>query len=192
MLRETPRYLEATLLPAQVDDVLELDELWSFVGSKACQCWIWVALCRRTRQIVAWTPGDRSAETCLVLWNKIPASYKQGLCYTDFWEAYKKVIPDDQHRPSAKKEGQTNHHPFHGYPNGSTSPYAKELGVLSEKHSPFLNTCSGITGTFAPSSSFTTGNELKSIKIGNSPVEEPPPLYYLSVSGTIFWLAFYF
>ena len=26
-----------TLLPSAKDDVLELDELWSFVGSKACQ-----------------------------------------------------------------------------------------------------------------------------------------------------------
>ena len=44
---------EDTLLPSQSGDVLELDELWSFVGSKTSQCWLWVALCRRTRQIVA-------------------------------------------------------------------------------------------------------------------------------------------
>ena len=40
-----------TLLPGQEGDVLELDELWSFVGGKACQLWLWVALCRRTRQV---------------------------------------------------------------------------------------------------------------------------------------------
>ena len=40
-----------TLLPAKNGDVLELDELWSFVSAKACQLWLWVALCRRTRQI---------------------------------------------------------------------------------------------------------------------------------------------
>ena len=44
-----------TLLPSEEGDVLELDELWSFVGSKTQTLWLWVALCRRTRQIVAWT-----------------------------------------------------------------------------------------------------------------------------------------
>lgn len=51
-----------TLLPADGGDVLELDELWSFVGSKAQTLWLRVALCRRTRQIVAWTLGDRSQQ----------------------------------------------------------------------------------------------------------------------------------
>ena len=33
--------------------VLELDELWSFVVKKTNQAWIWIALCRKTRQVVA-------------------------------------------------------------------------------------------------------------------------------------------
>ena len=52
-----------TLLPAERGDVLELDELWSFVGAKANTLWLWVALCRRTRQIVAYTLGDRSQQS---------------------------------------------------------------------------------------------------------------------------------
>lgn len=56
-------YLEPTLLPAQVGDVLEVDELWSYVGNKKNKVWIWLALCRRTRQIVAWRPGSREAKT---------------------------------------------------------------------------------------------------------------------------------
>ena len=52
-----------TLLPAENGDGLELDELWSFVGAKACELWLWVALCRRTRQIVAWTLGDGSQQS---------------------------------------------------------------------------------------------------------------------------------
>ena len=42
-----------SLLPAQADDVLELDETWSFVGEKFFERWLWTAMCRRTRQIVA-------------------------------------------------------------------------------------------------------------------------------------------
>jgi hypothetical protein len=33
--------------------ILELDELWSFVAKKTNQAWIWIALCRQTRQVVA-------------------------------------------------------------------------------------------------------------------------------------------
>ena len=64
-------YLSETLLPAQSDDVLELDELWSFVGRKQNAVWIGVALCRRTRQVVAWHFGPRDELSCLSLWEKI-------------------------------------------------------------------------------------------------------------------------
>ena len=43
--------LSSSLLPAQLDDILELDELWSFVGSETQERWLWLALCRRTRQV---------------------------------------------------------------------------------------------------------------------------------------------
>ena len=56
--------LAETLEPARLDDVLELDELWSFVLKKSNKQWIWIALCRRTRQVVAYCVGDRSADSC--------------------------------------------------------------------------------------------------------------------------------
>ncbi len=34
--------------------ILELDELWSFVLKKVNRVWIWIALCRKTRQVVAY------------------------------------------------------------------------------------------------------------------------------------------
>ena len=39
--------------PAQGNDVLELDELWSFVDTRS-QVWLWIALCSY-RQVVAYT-----------------------------------------------------------------------------------------------------------------------------------------
>jgi insertion element IS1 protein InsB len=102
-------YLEPTLLSAQEDDVLELDEVWSFVHNRNQQVWIWLALCRRTRQIVAWMPGKRDHITASILWHKIPTAYKGKICFTDFWESYQKVIPPELHRPCAKQDGQTNH-----------------------------------------------------------------------------------
>ena len=77
-----------TTLVEVADPVLELDELWSFVLKKARKCWIWIALCRQTRQVVAYVVGDRSAKTCRRLWQAIPDGYRLAHCYTDFWEAY--------------------------------------------------------------------------------------------------------
>jgi IS1 family transposase len=89
--------------------VLELDELWSFVFRKADERWIWLAQCRRTRQIVGWAVGDRSEATCRQLWESIPEAYKQAICYSDFWQAYAVVLPPAQHRAVGKESGQTNH-----------------------------------------------------------------------------------
>jgi len=61
---------------------LEQDELWSFVLKKANQSWIWIALCRKTRQVVAYALGDRSKKTCQRLWEAIPQEYRQGHCFT--------------------------------------------------------------------------------------------------------------
>jgi IS1 family transposase len=105
--------LRTTLLePDPVDPKateLELDELWSFVLNKTRKRWIWIALCRRTRQVVAWLIGDRSEKSCQKLWGRIPEPYRQGHCYTDFWAAYQNVIPAGQHTPCGKDSGLTAH-----------------------------------------------------------------------------------
>ncbi len=101
--------LKDTLLPAQPDDVLELDELWSFVWKKSRKRWLWTALCRRTRQIVAFVIGDRSEKTCRRLWNKIPDEYKHCLTFSDFWEAYQQVFSKETHRCVGKESGETAH-----------------------------------------------------------------------------------
>jgi len=101
--------LSATLVKWQPGDVLELDELWSFVLKKSQKRWIWLALCRRTRQIVAYVIGDRSEKTCRKLWARIPTEYKACRTFSDFWEAYQKVFPDDTHQSVGKESGQTAH-----------------------------------------------------------------------------------
>ena len=89
--------------------MLELDEMWSFVRFRRNKRWIWLAQCRRTRQIVAYAIGDRSETTCRLLWERVPAAYKRGLLYTDFWSAYTEVLPEGQHRATGKGAGQTCH-----------------------------------------------------------------------------------
>ncbi|MBQ32644.1 MAG: IS1 family transposase, partial [Deltaproteobacteria bacterium] len=45
--------MEETLFAARAKDVLELDEVWSFVLLRRNKRWLWTVMCRRTRQIVA-------------------------------------------------------------------------------------------------------------------------------------------
>lgn len=101
--------LAETLAPAQADDVLELDELWSFVLKKSNKRWVWIALCRRARQVVAYYIGDRSKASCRQLWQRIPKPYTGCLTYSDFWDAYQKVFPKETHRSVGKQSGQTAH-----------------------------------------------------------------------------------
>ncbi len=76
---------------------------------KQNQRWIWLALCKGTRQVVACVIGGRGEATCKLLWNAIPESYKQGVCYTDFWRAYRAVLPAEHHQAVGKDSGLTSH-----------------------------------------------------------------------------------
>jgi IS1 family transposase len=77
--------LKETIIEAKANDVLELDEVWAFVYCSANKRWLWTALCRRTKQMVAFVSGDHSAKTCAKLWAKLPASYKHCHSFSDFW-----------------------------------------------------------------------------------------------------------
>jgi IS1 family transposase len=77
--------LQDTLVETPVNEVLELDELCSFVYRKSEKVWVWLALCRETRQVVvAFVTGDRSRTTRERLWREVPESYKGSTCYSDF------------------------------------------------------------------------------------------------------------
>jgi IS1 family transposase len=101
--------LVTSLLPAQGEDVLELDELWSFVGSKARPRWLWLALCRRTRQVVAYWLGDRTEIGALQLWRRIPDDYIHCASFSDRWLPYAHVFDLHRHRMVDKQDGETNH-----------------------------------------------------------------------------------
>lgn len=89
---------------------LECDELWSFVGRKRRQQWVWLALDRDTREIVGVAVGARTKETARKLWASLPPVYRQcAVAYTDFWEAYAAILPSKRHRAVGKDSGHTNH-----------------------------------------------------------------------------------
>jgi IS1 family transposase len=88
----------------------EADELWSFVRKKANPYWVWLAMDKQTRQILAFHIGDRSRDSAKQLWAKIPAVYRErATFYTDQYAAYIGVIPAAQHKAVTKHARQTNH-----------------------------------------------------------------------------------
>ena len=97
-----------TLLPAKVGDVLELDEQWSFFSSKKFQIWLWIALCRRTMQVVSYHLGERTIQAFDEFYSKIPPDYAACLSRSDKWQGYKR-IHSWYHKRCNKKDGQTNH-----------------------------------------------------------------------------------
>jgi IS1 family transposase len=78
------------------------------VGCKQRKVWLWLALCRRTRQVVAYALGCRGRRTARRLWRRVPPEYRRAWCYTDLWEAYTGVVPRRQHLAGYGR-GTTNH-----------------------------------------------------------------------------------
>ena len=87
-----------------------MDELWSFVDGKGNKQWVWLALDADTREVIGCHIGDRSRESARALWQSLPEVYRQcATVYTDYWEAYERVIPAQRHRAVGKDSGLTSY-----------------------------------------------------------------------------------
>jgi IS1 family transposase len=108
-LARTPRQIKVSeKSPHQ--PTIECDEIWSFVDSKKNELYIWLAIDRKSRKIVGCFVGDRTRKSARQLWASLPEVYQQyAVAYTDFWQAYKTVIPRERHRAVGKETGLTNH-----------------------------------------------------------------------------------
>ena len=74
----------------------ELDEFWSFVGSKKEQRWTWLAMDKKSGIILAWHNGKRTDKDFRILLSylyPIPIVFY----YSDSWGSYSKYLPDDIH-----------------------------------------------------------------------------------------------
>ncbi|WP_456297634.1 IS1 family transposase [Dactylococcopsis salina] len=90
--------------------ILEIDEMWSFVGSKRNKVWIWLAIDSLTHKLSVFKKRDRDRAAARKLWDSLPPVYRQcATCYTDFWEAYQGILPTKRHQAVGKETGQTNH-----------------------------------------------------------------------------------
>jgi IS1 family transposase len=90
-------------------EALELDEMWTFVGRKKRKGWLWLAVERASRRIVAGVLGRRDAATARRLWQALPRRYHRHFWYfTAQFPAYLDVLPHWQHRRCPKGDGGTS------------------------------------------------------------------------------------
>ena len=79
-------------LPPEATVILELDEMWHYIGKKKNKLWIWKALDRNTGHLIDWQCGGRNTQTLEKLTNRLAALNVQ-MYYTDNWQAYQAVLP---------------------------------------------------------------------------------------------------
>jgi len=64
----------------------------------------------KNRQIIGFHVGKRTIKDAQALWDSIPNIFKEkATFFTDYWKAYKSVIPAKQHIALGKDSGFTNH-----------------------------------------------------------------------------------
>jgi IS1 family transposase len=81
----------------------EADEMWSFVKKKASKQRLWLAMDAKSHQILAFHVGDRSRDSAKALRANIPSLSRESASFhTDQYEAYKGVIPAEQHKTITK------------------------------------------------------------------------------------------
>jgi len=102
LLRACPWFYEAhqrncytTVIFRQVEQA-EMDEMWSFVGSKSQQRWLWHAIDHYTGQILAYVFGPREDGTFLQL-QELLAPFGITHFYTDGWGAYRRHLDPSTH-----------------------------------------------------------------------------------------------
>jgi len=79
----------------------ELDELWSFVGSKQNQRWLWVAIDHNTRVVLAFTFGKRKDVVFRKL-KKLLEPFNITMFYTDDWGSYERNLNPENHTITKK------------------------------------------------------------------------------------------
>ncbi|WP_141106256.1 IS1-like element IS1N family transposase [Shigella dysenteriae] len=93
----TPKRITSSLVAhADVALICELDEQWSFVGSKARQHWLWYAYNTKTGGGLAYTFGPRTDETCRELLALL-TPFNIGMITSDDWGSYGREVPKDKH-----------------------------------------------------------------------------------------------
>ncbi|EMW8282538.1 IS1 family transposase, partial [Escherichia coli] len=90
------RITSSPVAHADVVLICELDEQWSYVGSKARQHWLWYAYNTKTGGVLAYTFGPRTDQTCRELLALL-TPFNIGILTSDDWGSYGRVVPKNKH-----------------------------------------------------------------------------------------------
>ena len=82
-------------MPAQADEV-EVDEMWSFVGGKGQQRWLWHAIDHATGSILAYVLAPRIDQAFLEL-KALLQPFGIRHFFTDDWGAYSRHLDPSKH-----------------------------------------------------------------------------------------------
>ena len=88
--------------PEKIDVVIqrveeaEVDEMWSYVGNKDNQRWLWHAIDHHTGAVLAYVLGSHQDPVFLEL-RSLLEPFGITRFYTDDWGAYSRHLPADQH-----------------------------------------------------------------------------------------------
>jgi insertion element IS1 protein InsB len=87
-----------------VDDA-EVDEMWSFVGKKKDQRWLWHAIDHESGRVLAYVFGRRQDEVFLKL-KTLLEPFGITRYYTDYWGAYTRHLDAEAHNPGKRNTQQ--------------------------------------------------------------------------------------
>lgn len=82
-------------------DEVEVDEMWSYVGNKKEQLWLWHAINHRTGTVLAYVFGRRKDEVFLKL-KALLEPFGITQYYTDHLGTYQRHLNPEQHRPGKR------------------------------------------------------------------------------------------
>lgn len=77
-------------------EAIEIDELYLYIGKKKKKRWLWTALCRKSKRILAYEVGGRNRATVRKLYEKI-IPIRCTNYYTDSYKGYLTVFPKEKH-----------------------------------------------------------------------------------------------
>jgi len=96
--------LDAENIEVQIKKVVEeseMDEMWSYVGKKSNQRWLWHAIDHASGKVLAYAFGDRTDSVLLQLKTLLnPFGIKKF--FTDDWGAYKRHLAPEKHEIGKK------------------------------------------------------------------------------------------
>ncbi len=92
---------EEVTVMLRLADEAAVDEMWSFVGRKKDQRWLWHAIDHRSGQVLAYVFGRRQDEVFLKL-KGLLEPFGITRYYTDSWGAYTRHIDLEEHQPGKR------------------------------------------------------------------------------------------